>query len=186
MSHVWPSVLANFLIFFVTLSLWPTVIGDACVVPLTENNPKLTSWWFDIVMLTFNLGDFIGKSEKYTLQWGTRVLSPKVQLALAVLRAVIFFPLILTASAPQLYSPASARWVLLFGTLGVGLSNGWLSSVCFMRAPKALPEGTRNEVAEQATSLLYFGLFLGLAFGALAAFVAQQTFLKNHLHVCYS
>lgn len=186
--YVWPSFLAVALTFVVTLSLWPVIPGRGCAgtpSPSGEPSSALQSWMFDLVILSFNLADFLGKSARRSLQWGTRVLSPTAQLALAALRAVLFTPLILSASAPQMYPAEIARWVIWLSVFALGLSNGWLSTVCFMRAPKALPPGTSNAVAEQASTILVIGLFLGISSGCLISYQLGRTVLHDHLGVCY-
>eukprot|EP00443_Scrippsiella_acuminata_P056491 CAMPEP_0115464736 /NCGR_PEP_ID=MMETSP0271-20121206/49034_1 /TAXON_ID=71861 /ORGANISM="Scrippsiella trochoidea, Strain CCMP3099" /LENGTH=484 /DNA_ID=CAMNT_0002891645 /DNA_START=24 /DNA_END=1478 /DNA_ORIENTATION=+ len=185
--YVWPSCLAMVLTYGTTLTLWPVIPGRSCAATRSSSDgpSTLQSWWFDTIILCFNLGDYLGKSAQKSLAWGSKRFSPKAQLLMAALRTVFFAPLILTASAPQLYPAEIARWVTLLSVFALGLSNGWLSTVCLMRAPKALPPGTSNMVAEQATSLVLVGLMLGISTGCMLAYELGQTVLVHSLGVCY-
>jgi len=186
-GHVWPTMLAVTITFALTLVLWPVMPGLACVEsPRREaTDHTLQSWWLDIILLTFNVADALGKMERHSLEWGARVVTPMLQLALACLRIFIFAPILFCSSAPQSYSPASAKWVIITSVFFLGLSNGWLSTVCFMRAPKALPANTSNVVAEQASTLLVLALFCGLSVGTSLAYVLGKTVLAPHLGNCY-
>jgi len=192
LRYVLPSFLAVFVCFLATLSVWPVIPGLSCAVPPSSSSSSkpdrssaLQSWWFDLVLFTFNFSDFLGKCMQSSLQWGARTLSPRTQLLLALLRAVVLVPVILACSAPQQFDPRLARWVNLFAVFVLGLTNGWLSTVCFMRAPKALPPDTPNAVAEQASSVMVIGLFLGISMGCLVADQLGKTALKGHIGVCF-
>lgn len=187
-KHVWCSALAVCLTLFVTLTLWPAIPGRACVADTgtLKEASTLQSWWFDLILFAYNFGDFVGKSEKYSLSWGARCLTPALQLLLAVVRTAVFVPLIFTASAPQLYSQETARLVLFAGVLLLGFSNGWLATVSFMRAPKAMPAGTPNLVAEQASTVLVIGLFVGIACGCLVSWWLGAHLLVDKVGICHS
>jgi len=192
LRYVFPSFMAVFLTYCTSMTLWPVIPGASCVAPRAgEFSPEpdqdniLQSWWFDLVLLCFNFSDFVGKSLRKSLQWGTQRLSPATQLLLAGLRAVVFVPIILACSAPQSFDPRTARWINLSAVFFLGISNGWLSTVCFMRAPRALPRGTSNAVAEQASSVLVLGLYLGLSTGCLIADQLGKTVLQEYLGACY-
>merc|ERR1719401_696962 len=181
--HVWPSLLAIMLTFTTSLTLWPVIPGRSCATE--DGQGTLQSWWFPIVILSYNLSDFLGKSATSSLQWGARALGPMTQLLLAAIRVVVFVPLILTSSAPQLYPTNVARCVVVLSVFALGLSNGWLSTVCFMRAPKALPKGIPNEVAEQASTVLVVGLFFGISLGSVIAERLGSGPLHDSLGVCF-
>eukprot|EP00449_Zooxanthella_nutricula_P001400 CAMPEP_0198521272 /NCGR_PEP_ID=MMETSP1462-20131121/20826_1 /TAXON_ID=1333877 /ORGANISM="Brandtodinium nutriculum, Strain RCC3387" /LENGTH=446 /DNA_ID=CAMNT_0044250913 /DNA_START=54 /DNA_END=1392 /DNA_ORIENTATION=- len=181
-KHVWPSFLAISITFWTSLTLWPVIPGRTCATP-PDGKGTLQTWWFEIIILAFNLSDYIGRSFRGSLSWGALNLSPKRQLFFAIVRAFIFLPLILTGSAPQMYDATIARWVVLVSIVALGLSNGWLSTVSFMRAPKALPPDTPNLIAEQASSVLVIGLFLGISMGCFTAYALGRTLVKDSLGV---
>jgi len=168
--YVWPSVLSLAIVYITTLGLWPVLPGTTCINSDPTVDTTLKSWWFDIILFTFNFADFLSKSEPYSLKWGAEALSPKMHLICAVVRALIFFPLILYSSAPQSYDPLVARWVVLGAVFLLGISNGFLTTIIFMRGPKALPSDSSNQLAEQASTLLVTGLYFGIAFGCLVAY----------------
>jgi len=184
LKHVWPSFVALILCFGTSLMLWPVIPGRTCV-GTAPGDEVLGSWWFSLVMLAFNLSDFIGRTALTSLNWGARALTPVRRLGLAALRAVVFLPLSLSGSAPQSYDPHVARWVVLLSVVLMGLSNGWLSTVCFMRAPKAFPSTTSIVVVEQASTVLVLGLYLGLSGGCIAAYMLSEAALGQHLGVCF-
>jgi len=168
--YVWPSVLSLAIVYITTLGLWPVLPGITCINSDPTVDTTLKSWWFDIILFTYNFADFLSKSEPYSLKWGAEALSPKMHLICAVVRALIFFPLILYSSAPQSYDPLVARWVVLGAVFLLGISNGFLTTIIFMRGPKALPSDSSNQLAEQASTLLVTGLYFGIAFGCLVAY----------------
>jgi len=180
----WPSVLCISMCFASTTLLWPSIAGVGCVSS-SSSSGTLQSWWFQIIVFSFNLGDFLGRAEKVSLKWGARALSPMAQLSLSVLRTAIAAPLIFTATAPQLYRPEIAAWVVLVTVFIFGVSNGWLSTVCFMRAPKALPADTPSIVAEQSSTLLAMGMYWGLFSGCIIAYFLTTYPLKGILGECY-
>ena len=58
---------------------------------------------------------------------------------------------------PQLYDFHSARWVAITSIFFFAVSNGWLSTVCYTRAPKMLPPSLPSIVAEQASAVCALG-----------------------------
>jgi len=188
LRHMWPSVLAITIVFWGTLTVFPVIPGMACVheADMLGSDSVLQSWWFDFVLLAFNVGDVCGKCLRSWAEWGARSFSPSTQVGLAVARNLLIVPLIIFSSAPQLYDPILARWAVLAGTYFVGVSNGYLATICFMRGPKALPPTAPNSVAAQASSTMTMGLFLGIALGCMTADKLASTVLQDSLGKCFA
>merc|ERR1712226_826725 len=133
LRYVWPSFIALFANYLTTLALWPVIPGLTCLEVGSSETSSLKSWWFDIVLVTFNLADFVSRSEPRSLSWAAKKLPSAAHLGFVFIRGLIFFPLMLTASAPQSYDPLVARWVVLIAVFWLGISNGFLTSIIFMR-----------------------------------------------------
>ncbi|XP_010250136.1 PREDICTED: equilibrative nucleotide transporter 8-like [Nelumbo nucifera] len=138
------------MIYIVTLSIFPGYISE-------NVQSKLLQDWYPILLITmYNISDLVGKSL-------TAVYVPKStgKSTWACIARILFYPLF----AACLHGP---KWLrtevpVIFLTGMLGLTNGYLTSVLMMLAPKTVP------VAQAETAGVVMALFLeiGLVGGSV-------------------
>lgn len=183
LKHSWKYALCITLCYSVTLSLWPVIPFSACV--RNHEDVGLNSWWISIILVTYNVGDFISKSEPWSLKWGTKHMNGNWLLGISIGRLVLFFPLIILMSGPQKISSYVAAYALPILTFLMGYTNGWLSTVAFMRGPRTIDSNLNGKVAEYVNACLVMGLYFGLASGAGFS-IALVKILDSYLGVCHA
>ena len=184
LTYSWKPMLGVWFVYWVTLTLWPVIPGSMCVsYPGSEN---LQTWWFDIIIIVYNVGDFIGKSEKNSLNWASKTFSKETTMYLSIMRAAVFFPLLITAAAPQLYSAEIGVYVVSIGTLFLGITNGWLHTLAFMNAPQNIPANLPGCVAENVGNCCVLALYCGISSGALTSYFLGTYALEDVIGVCFN
>lgn len=151
--RIWPLALSNMLIFTVTLSIFPGVLAE------DEHSRRLGSWYPILLIATFNVGDWVGKSLP---GWATFRLSKKSAILPLSLLRLLFVPAFRLA-AMRHEGPA----VVFALTLSLGLTNGYLLGCSMMRGPACVPPAA----AHLAGNLLVLFMVLGLCAGAGASFL---------------
>ncbi|KAL7574792.1 hypothetical protein ACA910_010637 [Epithemia clementina (nom. ined.)] len=157
-----------FLIFFVTLALFPGWLSRLRSIRQCSNmqNRWDNDLYTPIAFVVFNAGDLIGRILSAYLPYA-KLLHKPVHLVLASLARLAFFPLFFLcpsqhdnggwAVQSDLYSWAVQ---LLFG-----VSNGCIVSAAFVLAPSLLPEV--KHVQERSAEILTFALSFGLLSGSV-------------------
>ncbi|XP_016732887.2 equilibrative nucleotide transporter 1 [Gossypium hirsutum] len=140
------------LIYFVTLSIFPGYITE-------DVHSLVLKDWYPVLLITgYNVFDLVGKSltAVYLLE------NAKVAISACVVR-LLFFPLFIGClHGPQLFRtefPVSLLTCLL------GLTNGYLTSVLMIMAPKSV----QIQHAETSGIVMVFFLVVGLASGSVIA-----------------
>lgn len=182
---VWKQVITLWITYGTSLMCFPVIPGAMCVA-----DPKLQAWWFQIVLVSFNLLDCLSRTRIFPIAWGIRHITPNMQLILASVRALIICLLLFTGAAPQRYSPEIARWVVLVAVLFMGVTNGYLSTVAISSAPKtAMASGKdiKGDVVQYAGGLGAMGLFLGISTGTILAYIlGQGSSFSSNIGQCYT
>ncbi|KAF4317135.1 hypothetical protein JM18_005783 [Phytophthora kernoviae] len=170
---IWVPALAQFLIFFVSLTVYP---GFGCAAarnlepPYADVVHTVTENWYCSpgIVGSYNYGDFFGRV--FTGAAVYKLLDSNWCFGLSVLR-LGFIPLLLMGVAgTSLYSfgfddmGAIAYNIVL--NLIIGLTNGFLSTVTMGVAPRML----NPEDRESGGAVMVFCLFLGIAAGSTIGF----------------
>ncbi|EHA8587756.1 equilibrative nucleotide transporter 1 [Cocos nucifera] len=141
-----------FLIYVVTLSIFPGYITE-------DVHSEVLKDWYPIVLITgYNVFDLVGKSLTafYLLE------NTNIAVAACVAR-LLFYPLFLGClHGPEFFQTEIPVTVL---TCLLGLTNGYLTSVLMILAPKTLP----IHHAETAGIAIVLFLVLGLAIGSIVS-----------------
>ncbi|XP_076060771.1 equilibrative nucleoside transporter 1-like isoform X2 [Oratosquilla oratoria] len=164
-KKIWPLGVSVAFIFTVTLSSFPAL----CVkISSTSENYEWKSKYFQPVatFLLFNIGDYLGRQCAGWIMWPRR--GSKILYVLVAVR-VIFIPLFLlcnhdSKSLLPIVFAHDAFYIVIM--LCFSLSNGFVSALCMMYAPKLVAEGE----AEKASSMMAAMLGLGLLIGASLSF----------------
>lgn len=175
LHRYWQYCLAVYLIFGVTLSVFPAVtvlvqseiIGDG-------HHTLWTDRYFTPVtcFLLFNVGDYAGRTMATTLQWphGDGHGHNVGLIILALLRGV-FIPAFMFCNA----SPTKRSLPVVFGSDSVyiafmlvfAVSNGYLGNLCMLLGPKSFSSSHDQELAAM---LLVAFLVAGTGSGAFLSY----------------
>ncbi|KAE8908254.1 hypothetical protein PF005_g22297 [Phytophthora fragariae] len=174
---IWMPAVAQFLVFFVSLSVFP---GFGCAAgrnlspPYNDEPHVLTGTWYCSpgIIGSYNYGDFIGRVLCTAAVY--RVVTMRWAFGLSVLR-IAFIPLLLMGVAgTSLYSfPFGSMGALAFNivlNLLIGISTGLLSTVTMGVAPRML----KPEDRESGGAVMVFFLFLGIATGSTFGFLVSD------------
>ncbi|CAL4124450.1 unnamed protein product, partial [Meganyctiphanes norvegica] len=162
-KQILPLCAAVCVIFTVTLSVFPVV----CVrIVSTSVHKEWAEIFFQpvITFLLYNVGDLFGRQLAGWMTWPRRGSLLYILVALRV----GFIPLFLfcntdIASVPSYFTRDSVYITLM---VLFSVSNGHLTALCFMSAPKMVAP----EDAEKAGMMLAGSLGLGLLLGAVCSF----------------
>lgn len=140
------------LIYVVTLSIFPGYITE-------DVHSKVLKDWYPILLIAgYNVFDLVGKSltAVYLLE------NAKIAIGACIAR-LLFYPLFLVClHGPEFFRTEIPVTVL---TCLLGLTNGYLTSVLMILAPKAV----QLQHAETAGIVIVLFLVVGLAIGSIVA-----------------
>lgn len=156
LRRTWPLGSGLFLSYAVTLSIFPGFLAE------DVESETLGDWYAILLILGFNITDFVGKSLPIFERF--RMRKDLGLFAFALTRSA-FYPLyIMATSGPRVLrtEPLGPAYVTVL-TLILGFSNGWLTANCLMEAP----DKVRARDAEKTEMLMVWFLLLGLLIGAL-------------------
>ncbi|XP_065895390.1 equilibrative nucleoside transporter 1-like isoform X4 [Dysidea avara] len=171
LKEIWVYALSVYLVFVVTLSMFPTVLTNIKSVSYHSDNPEKYPWSDCLFVpfmcfLVFNVSDFVGRTVPQWIVW------PKNRYVILVstLCRVVLIPLLLLCNHKGSHTDnivfKSDIFPILFNTI-LGVTNGYLATVCMILAPQSV--GSKK--AETASTIMSFFLSSGLTTGALLSFV---------------
>lgn len=174
----WKQCLNVFLVFFVTLSVFPVI--QANIKPLNKEffgDVRTTESYFSAVccFLVFNGSAMLGNIIPNYMQ-----LPGPDKLWIPVLLRFIFIPFFLFCN----FSPENrawsvhiqSDWLFIAGGTLLGLTSGYFSSLCMMYAPRSVPSEHAGTAGMMAAACLVMGIFFGINFSALFAWLVKQSF----------
>ncbi|XP_032682773.1 equilibrative nucleoside transporter 1-like isoform X2 [Odontomachus brunneus] len=172
-----PQCFNTFLIFFVTLALFPSVHSD---IRSSNENFVVSPNYYSSVMcfLTFNITAMLGSSVASLVQWPS-----KKYLVIPVILRLAYLPLFLFCN----YQPANTHrilpvyihndWIYLAIAVTMGFSSGYLSSLSMMYCPKMVDSQYASTAGMFGAASLITGIFTGILFSMIMpSFVASVTF----------
>nr|XP_043630959.1 equilibrative nucleotide transporter 8-like [Erigeron canadensis] len=147
----WPA-LGVFIIYTVTLSIFPGFLAE-------NIKSKILKDWYPIMLITtYNIADFFGKS--FIVIYTLKSISKATWGCVARL---LFYPLFTAC----LHGPnwlRSEKFVVLL-TFMLGFTNGYLTSVIMIQAPKSVSPLEAERAAIVMALFLGFGLVSGSVLG---------------------
>ncbi|KAG2066798.1 hypothetical protein BDR04DRAFT_1029168 [Suillus decipiens] len=156
-------------VFAVTLAVYPAI-----TVTIKPTNPNTHPLLFSAVhFLVFSSGDFLGRymcSFPQLIIWSARRV-----LALALLRT-LFIPAFLLCNVERSHHVTpfiGSDLVYMLLLCSLGLSNGYVSTLCMLGAPSLEHNRRlkgRQEDVDVASTVAAFCLIVGLAVGGFASF----------------
>ncbi|XP_014607218.1 PREDICTED: NADPH-dependent diflavin oxidoreductase 1-like [Polistes canadensis] len=163
-SQCAPQLLNIFLVFFVTLTLFPAVQSD---IKVSNTEFIIPPDFYVSIMcfLTFNITAMIGSSIASIVQWPS-----EKYLIIPIILRIFFIPLFLFCN----YQPAEiTRYLPVFITndwgylvigITMGISHGYFSSIAMMYCPKMVDPQYSSVAGMFGAALLITGIFTGVLF----------------------
>ncbi|XP_071703851.1 equilibrative nucleotide transporter 8-like [Rutidosis leptorrhynchoides] len=147
-------VLAVFILYIVSLSIFPGYLSE------NVESSKFKDWYPIILLTMYDVGDFLGKCL-------TAIYVPvrsKGAIWCCMVR-LVFYPLFIGC----IYGPKwmHSEFLVIVLTLILGTSNGYLTSVLMILAPKLVPIDESEVVGIAMETFLVVGLAVGSALGWL-------------------
>ena len=179
LRYAWKQCLNVFLVFFVTLSIFPVI--QAGIKPMNQQffgSKIATDNYFSAVccFLVFNGSAMIGNIIPNYVQFP----GPN-RLWIPVVFRFAFIPFFLFCNyAPDIRSwPVYIQSDLLYIFAGVflGLTSGYFSSLCMMYAPRSVPAEHAGTAGMMAAACLVMGIFLGVNFSSAMAWLVKKPLL---------
>ncbi|VDM58484.1 unnamed protein product [Angiostrongylus costaricensis] len=158
-KNCWPQLLSVFMVFFVTLAVFPTVLAG------TVPNKKGEPWNGELyagftTFLNFNLMAAVGSTAANFIQ----IPGPKT-LLLPVLARLLFIPYFMLCNyniddrvMPVIFQN---EWFFIIGNAVMALSSGYFSSLGMMYAPRVVPESLSKTAGMAAALCLVAGEVIG-------------------------
>ncbi|KAH9398180.1 Nucleoside transmembrane transporter [Tyrophagus putrescentiae] len=177
MKSAWPQCLNVFLVFFVTLSVFPVITADIePVSPLfLGGSLQWTERYFTALccFLVFNASALFGN---FLPRW-FQFPGPN-HLWIAVVLRLLFIPFFLMAN----FAPATRIWPVLInsdvmfvvGQSLLGLTTGYFCSLCMIYAPSSVEAKHSGTAGMMAAASLVMGIFAGVNFSALMAWLVKR------------
>ncbi|CAL1673168.1 unnamed protein product [Lasius platythorax] len=172
-----PQCFNTFLVFFVTLALFPSVHSD---IQSSDKNFVIPSEYYSSVMcfLTFNITAMLGSSIASLVQWPSqKYLLIPIGLRLAYIPLFLFCnyqPARIERSLPVFIDNDWIFWTI---AITMGLSSGYLSSLSMMYCPKMVDSQYASTAGMFGAASLITGIFTGILFSmAMPSVVANVTF----------
>ena len=178
LRHAWHYCLSVFLVFSVSLSVYPAL--TVLAVSQFHGRGTHSKWgdqYFNLVsnFLLFNVGDFVGRTLANTFKIPGRSLTGRwVVVILAFLR-VIFVPLfIMCNTAPDSRTAAvwfnkDAEFIVIMALFA--LSNGYLGNICMLHGPKT---EANSDLQEETAMILVACLVTGIGCGSFLSYPVLQ------------
>lgn len=161
-SQFWSQAVNVFYIFFVTLTLFPGLLFN-----ISPNSPKLATWLGVLLVGTFQVGDFIGRTlprfvTRVDKQSGeVVVLVPRRWNWILTMLHTIFFPLIILLVVPlhNAYLTNNAFAFLIVGIFAI--SNGFSGTIPMIYGPSSVDSKDAGRVGTLMAVFLNLGIFIG-------------------------
>lgn len=179
LRYAWKQCLNVFLVFFVTLSVFPVI--QAGIQPLNSkfmgDETTTKSYWSAVFcFLVFNGSAMVGNLVPNYMQ-----RPGPDRLWIPVVLRFIFIPFFLFCNfAPENRAwPIfiQSDWLFILGGMLLGLSSGYFSSLCMMYAPRSVPPEHAGTAGMMAAGCLVLGIFFGINFSAIMAWLVKQPLL---------
>lgn len=163
-KQAFPQLANVFMIFFVTLGIFPAVHSDIKILD-KDNFPFSEKFTMITCFLTFNVFAMLGSLATSWCKWPSkRYLVWPVLLRFAFIPLFMFcnyLPLGVERSLPVLITNDWVYWVI---AIAMSVSSGYLSSLAMMYAPSCVDPQYAQTAGMFAAASLITGIFSGILF----------------------
>ncbi|KAF2358936.1 Equilibrative nucleoside transporter [Trinorchestia longiramus] len=173
-KRAFPQLLNVFMVFFVTLAVFPAVLADTC---RSDENFFIPNKLFQAITcyLTFNLLAMIGNMLPGLFMWpGPRFLWIPVFLRLLLIPAFLlchYYPVGSIRVMPVLIDSDWGYWAL---GIVLGLTSGYYSSLAMMYCPQTVEPEHAQVAGMMAAASLVTGIFAGINFQMVCAWLVTN------------
>lgn len=171
-KQTWVQCLNVFMVFFVTLAIFPAVHANIA----SSGDIDLSAKYFSPItcFLTFNVCAMLGN----VIPGWITTPGPKL-LWIPVFSRLLFIPFFLFCN----YNPATRTWpiyitndyVYLAGGIALGLTSGYYSSLCMMYAPRCVEPQHAGTAGMMAAFFLMCGIFGGINFSLVLSWLVETS-----------
>jgi len=166
LRNTWQFLLAAFLNFFITLSVFPSLFG--LTVSIEEENSTWAKYFLLVGgFFVFNFSDLLGRILAGIAKWPKATRGGSWVTLISSLVRLAFIPLFMvcnTNPTNRVFTKVLFHSDLAFFFLNIvfGLSNGYICNICMMCTPKMVAEPKHQSTAASLTAFLSVaGLFIG-------------------------
>ncbi|KAB7507850.1 Equilibrative nucleoside transporter 1 [Armadillidium nasatum] len=168
-----PQLFNVFMIFFVTLAVFPAVLADTC---RTEEDFFITPKYFQAVtcFLTFNLFAMLGNMLPGLPYPGPKFLCIPVLLRIFFIPAFVlchYYPYDVSRTLPVLIDSDLAYWIL---SIFLGLTSGYYSSLAMMYCPRTVEPEYAPVAGMMGAASLITGIFAGINFQVVCSYIVTR------------
>ncbi|XP_071522125.1 equilibrative nucleoside transporter 1 isoform X2 [Panulirus ornatus] len=173
-KKAFPQLFNVFMVFFVTLAVFPAVLADTC---RTEENFPVPPKYFQAItcFLTFNLFAMFGNMLPGLFTWpGPRFLFIPVLMRIFLIPAFVlchYYPVDVKRIMPVLIDSDWAYWVL---ALILGITSGYYSSLAMMYCPRTVEPEYAPVAGMMGAASLITGIFIGIVFQMVCTFAVTH------------
>ncbi|KAH0575956.1 Nucleoside transporter [Spironucleus salmonicida] len=192
-KNLWMPGVSLFLIFFVTLTLFPAITIQILCYSMFKTNEsgKYGDWWSIIMFSWFMVGDWVGRQFP-SWKWGLSIWNVKTLFIAAIVR-LAFIALFIIQIVPYYHWPAGTASPAAAGTAPDGLplvhndlvawivmilfavSNGWFMCAIFCKYGSIMkPETNGTHAANFMTLCLNMGLLFGSSLGTVVSIIIDS------------
>ena len=163
-------------VFIVTFVVFPAVTFDASLKML--KTLKNSSGWFVLMMNTvFSIFDTVGRKMGGVKFFDIGVTSIKVGAGLRTLFIATFYLIAFQVGPSWMFV---SDWFIILNMVVFAFSNGYVSTLCAVKAPGTVEEGRRGQVGSLIGIIITFGIFVGATFAiALTPVLNMTPDIKN-------
>ncbi|KAK2707873.1 equilibrative nucleoside transporter 1-like [Artemia franciscana] len=167
-KKTWMYCVSIWLVFFVTLSIFPSLAVLVEPIQIARGGAWNQVYFTPVAcFLLFNFLDYISRPISSVLLWPK--MGSKLILVFAIARFLLIPGVMLCNAQPRKYLPVffenDFAFILIVALLAA--SNGYLSTLCFIYAPKRVFSEEQEVAASLLTSALSIGITLGTAASSL-------------------
>ena len=171
LKHTWLFNVSIFLVYFVTMSVYPAIHISA---ESTSSNSNWNKYFLPVgAFFLYNLLDFCGRFLAAVFKWPKPTdVGAKICFCLSLLR-ISFIPLLMFCNIrpnervhSQVFFQSDVAFLIIHGLFS--LSNGYMTNINMMNGP-SMVNGEDNQAvaASMMVFMLVFGLFIGACFSYL-------------------
>lgn len=172
-KRCFPQCFNVFFVFFVTLSIFPSVHSD---IKMSDPDFFLGEYFIPVTcFLTFNVSAMLGNMMSGLFQWP----GPRFLWIAVVLRA-LFIPFFLLCAytplgVPRLMNVYIANdWVYWTGAFFMGLTSGYFSSLGMMYCPQTVEPEYAATAGMFSAACLVSGIFFGINFANVMPIIVSK------------
>ena len=148
-------------VFTLTFVCFPGLVEDT-ELRLLDGVPNMVSWWNLLVLSVFNFFDSMGR-----YLGGVLLASNRVVNTMALARSVFLGTFLWVAFEGGPAWVFGADWFKIANLVLFSFSNGYVSTVCAVKAPQQVKEG---DARMQVGGFIGITLSTGIMLGSLLAF----------------